>query len=293
MRLVELSDHPGVMLRDVHRQRHADDQRAEARYELELKRRETRLGRARARRDDARARHQWWAWIRAVFAVRAEQRKVPRPPAVVSVPTGEEESIAAGRAGEQAVAIELGEVLGNEWVLFHGYRNSRGEIDHVLLGPRGLYAIEVKYHNATVYISGDDWQFDKFDRWGNQVEHGRVEDRTGRSPSVQLNQPANELERFLSGRGQRVTVTRIVILNHPRSRIGSQHDATVQVATSSRRIVDLVRGSRLELDRGRLTQIASLIEQDHRFHNRGPAGSRLATGRAAKGRPARSRPKRR
>jgi len=43
-------------------------------------------------------------------------------------------------------------------VLFSGYRNRRGEIDGLLLGPSGLFAYEVKYHNATVYISGDDWQ---------------------------------------------------------------------------------------------------------------------------------------
>src|SRR6516162_4627233 len=99
-------------------------------------------------------------------------------------PTGE--SIAAGIAGEQQVALELGQVLGDDWVLFHGYRNRRGEIDHLLLGPRGLFAIEVKHRNATVYIAGDEWRYKKFDQWGNQVESGSIEDRTGQSPSVQV-----------------------------------------------------------------------------------------------------------
>jgi hypothetical protein len=237
MRVIELSDHPGTLLRD-----------------------------ARKRRDQARARHRWWAWIRAVFAAWAGRRKVPRP-APTGVPSAQEESIAAGRAGEQLVATELGAALGDEWVLFRGYRNARGEIDHLLVGPRGLFAVEVKYHNATVYISSDDWQFDRFDRWGNRVGQGRVEDRTGRSPSVQLNEPSDELEKFLRSRGQPVRIKRIVILNHPRSRIGGQRNATVQVATSSRHIIDLVGHSRLELTPGRLTQIASLIERDHHFHD--------------------------
>lgn len=244
MRLVELSDHPGALLRDIRRERDAG-------------------ARLRA---EARASRRWWSWIRAVFAAWAERRRAPRP-AVAGVPTGQEESIAAGRAGEQLVATELGAVLGDEWVLFRGYRNGRGEIDHLLLGPRGVFAVEVKYHNATVYISGDDWRFDKFDRYGNRVGQGRVEDRTGRSPSVQVNEPADELERFLRSRGQPVRITRIVILNHPRSRIGGQRDATVQVATASRQIIDLVRKSRLELSDLRITQIASLIERDHRFHD--------------------------
>jgi hypothetical protein len=266
MRLVELSDHPGTLLRDIRRGRDADGQRALARHERQLGKHQARLARARARRDEARARHRWWAWIRASLAVWAQRRTVPRPPVPGGGPTGQEESLAAGMAGEQLVATELGAVLGDEWILFRGYRNGHGEIDHLLLGPRGLYAVEVKFHNATMYVNGDEWQFDKFDRWGNRVEHGRVEDRTGRSPSVQLNEPADELERFLSSRGQPVRITRIVILNHPRSRIGGQQRATVQVATSAQHIVDLARNSRTELSDQRLTSIASLIERDHRFH---------------------------
>jgi len=267
MRVVELSDHPGALLRDIRRERGADSRRAQARYTREVADRETRLASALARRDNARASHRWWAWIRAAFSAWTERRKLPRPVVPVGIPSAQEESIAAGRTGEQLVATELGAVLGDEWVLFRGYRNARGEIDHLLLGPRGVFAVEVKYHNATVYISGDDWQFDRFDRWGNRVGQGRVEDRTGRSPSVQLNEPADELEKFLRSRGQPVRIRRIVILNHPRSRIGGQRDATVEVTTSSRDILDMVRKSRLELTHGRLTQIASLIERDHRFHD--------------------------
>lgn len=266
MRLVELSNHPGGLLRDIHRQRAAGGKSAQVRYARALAQHHKRLDQARARRDEARRRGRLWAWIRGIFAVRAERRRAPSRPAVVSAPTGQEESIAAGMEGEQRVAIELGDVLGDEWVLFRGYRNARGEIDHLLLGPRGLFAVEVKFHNATVYVSGDDWRFEKFDRYGNRVEHGRVEDRTGRSPSVQLNEPAEELETFLRGRGQPIVVTRVVILNHPRSRIGGQRHATVHVVTSTRQIVDLVNKSRFELQDGRLPQIATLIERDHRFH---------------------------
>jgi hypothetical protein len=266
MRVVELSNHPGGLLRDIHRRRGADGRRAQVSYRQALARHERALKRARARRDEAKARHRLWAWIRETFAVWSRARKPPRPPVTASAATSQEESIAAGMAGEQQVAADLGAVFGDEWVLFRGYRNGRGEIDHLLLGPGGLFAIEVKYHNATVYITGDDWRFEKFDRWGNQVEQGRIEDRTGRSPSVQLNEPADELVRFLRTRGQAISAARIVILNHPRSRVGSQRNATVRVTTSSRDIVGLVRGSRRELTDGRVAQIASLIERDHRFH---------------------------
>jgi Nuclease-related domain len=266
MRLVELSNHPRGLLRDIHRQRDADGQHARARYERELAHQAERLKKARARRDEARARRSWWAWIRGIFAAWGERRRVPRQPVRASAPTGREESIVAGMAGERQVAEELGSALGNEWVLFSGYRNGRGEIDHLLAGPGGLFAIEVKHHNATVYIDRDDWLFEKFDRWGNRVEQGRIADRTGRSPSEQVNDVAGELERFLHSRGEHVSIARIVILNHQRSRVGGQRNATVRVTTSTRQIVDLVRKSPNELATDRVAQLANLIERDHRYH---------------------------
>jgi nuclease-like protein len=44
----------------------------------------------------------------------------------------------AGADGERLVAAGLGRVLDDDWTLIRGYRNRRGEIDHLLLGPRGL-----------------------------------------------------------------------------------------------------------------------------------------------------------
>jgi len=266
MRLVELSDHPGRMLRDIQQQRLADAHRDQAEFAAARARHEARLDQARADRDEALARHRWWAWIRAVFALWARRRHAPRMTAAASGPTDREESIAAGIAGEQLVANELSQVLGDEWVLFHGYRNRRGEIDHLLLGPGGLFAIEVKHRNATVYVDGDDWRYEKFDQWGNLVDQGSIEDRTGRSPSVQVNESADELERFLGSRGQEVSITRIVILNHPRSRVGGQRDLTVRVGTSTAYVAGLVNASLAEWPDSRRGQLERLIERDHHFH---------------------------
>ena len=63
----------------------------------------------------------------------------------------------AGIEGKQLVARGFGRVLNDEWTLIRGYRNRRGEIDHLLLGPRGLAAIEGKHRNALVHCDGDHW----------------------------------------------------------------------------------------------------------------------------------------
>ena len=38
----------------------------------------------------------------------------------------------------------LDNALDDSWTLFKGYRNRAGEIDYLLIGPTGLFAIEVK-----------------------------------------------------------------------------------------------------------------------------------------------------
>src|SRR5580700_7461529 len=263
MRVVELSDHPAEMLDQVTRQRQAAIQRALSGYEDALIQYRAQVQTMRVRRDRAWARHSWWQWLRLVFGVLATKRRVPRRPAQVTVATDTEEKLRAGIEGEHRVAAELGRALNDEWTLLHGYVNRRGEIDYLLLGPSGLFAIEVKTVNATVHIDGDRWRADKYDRYGNLVEQRPIADRKGRSPSLQLTEPADSLERFLRERGQPVTVQRVVILAHSRSRLGQSRNPTVPVGTSTGYLLSLVSDSADQLSAKQLAGVQRLIRHDH------------------------------
>jgi len=274
MRVVELSNHPGEMLGDATRRRRAAEQRVLSVYEDELIRYRARVQTVRVRRDRARAGRRWWTWLRLSLAVRREKRGIPRPPVpAAGHPTDLEEKIMAGIAGEQLVATELGRALDDDWTLLRGYRNRRGEIDQLLLGPRGLFAVEVKNLNATVHVDGDRWRADKYDNYGNLVEQRPVADRMGRSPSVQLNEPADDLERFLAERGQPTGIQRVVVLAHRRSALGRIRNPTVLALTSPGDLLTLIGNSAGRLDRGQRAAIAALIRRDHEFH-----GQRRRTG---------------
>src|SRR5579863_5882657 len=230
MRVTELSDHPGDMLHDVARQRQAASSRAREAHEQALIEHQAGIRTIQLKREQAHREHRWWAWLRLALAVWAANRRAPQAGATANAElTDIEQKIKAGIAGEQQVAAVLGQALADDWTLLHGYRNRRGEIDHLLLGPGGLFAIEVKNINATVAIDGDRWRADKYDNYGNLVEQREIADQKGRSPSEQLNEPAADLERFLHERGQRVTVQRVVVLAHKRSRIGPRRHPTVHV----------------------------------------------------------------
>ena len=271
MRTVELSDHPGDMLSDSSRQRQAAGPQALTRYSGELVRYRARVQRIGIERDQARAAHRWWAWLRLAVAGWREKRRVPRRPAPATWSADTDERIRAGIAGEHLVAVELGRALDDDWTLLHGYRNRRGEIDHLLLGPLGLFAIEVKNVNATVHIDGDRWRADKYDNYGNLVEQRPIADRTGRSPSEQVNEPADDLEHFLRQRGQPAAIQRAVVLTHRRSRLGRVRDPTVEVGTSTGDLLGLLRdpaSPAARLGPGQRIQIERLIRQDHAFHDR-------------------------
>jgi hypothetical protein len=264
MRIETLSDHPGDMVADAVRDRERGPAEQAARVDA-----------ARSSRSQARAEGRWLTWLRLAFAVPREKRELARQRLLSRSPTDEEEALRAGSKAETRVADGLGRVLGDDWVLFRGYRNRRGEIDGLLVGPGGLFAYEVKYRNATVYIRGDDWEFEKFDKYGNSRSGiAPLHDRHGRSPSEQLNEPIAALTDWLGKRGQQTMVAPVVLLTHDRARVGSIQQPTVLVETSVQALLRLVGRSPATLNAKRQTVIEQIIRDDHRHHERRIPGSR-------------------
>lgn len=266
MRVVELSDHPWAMLQQERKRRAVDTERDRALHQAALDQHRQRVAQLRRARDQARSQHRWLAWLRGAFAVAGEKRRAPSPPLSLTLPSEQEEIISAGMQGEKLVATGLGRSLGKDWTLFRGYRNRGGEIDQLLLGPRGLFAIEVKYRNATVSCDGDRWWFTRYDNYGKPVAQGELTDQRGRSPSEQVNQPAGRLEDFLRSRGHRVQIQRIVALSHPRSRLGNCVRPTVLIVTSTAEVISLLESSAPRLAPDERHQLEELIIRDHQFH---------------------------
>jgi hypothetical protein len=264
MLTIELSDHPGDLLTAARRRREDADTHTRTKYDRQLRQ-------FRQARDTARKGRRWLAWLRLALQIRKHKRGRPM---LQSVPTDTEEILKAGVAGEQRIARELGQQLSDDWTLFHGYRNTRGEIDHLLIGPKGLWAIEVKNINATVRIDRDIWLADKYDRYGNAVDHYVIADRRGRSPSMQLNQPADALRTFLAQRGQPAEVNRVVTLIHPKSRLGQHAELTAHVVVGTKELLALISAGKVTLERASAERLKSLIEQDHKFHDKQKARRR-------------------
>lgn len=162
----------------------------------------------------------------------------------------------ARKLGAKHAATDLQAHLGDDWVLFHGLRTTGGGIGQLLIGPRGLVAMTSMYLDATVHCRGDKWHAEKLS----------LDDRDGRSPSVQLNQAADVLEKCLHAAGLRFSVQRVVLLNHPRSAQGEWHRPTVQVFGSAFDFITWLNKLPKTLDRGQKRQLENLITGDNHHH---------------------------
>lgn len=148
-----------------------------------------------------------------------------------------------------------------------GSRSPCPEIDALLLGPRGLFAIEEKYRSVRVYVRGDEWTAEQIDKYGKpRGARFPIRDGKGRSPSEQVKDPVAALSRWLGTNKRGTPITPVVLLTHPSARVGSLQDPTVRVEGSVRRLLALVEHSSHALDAARCADIERLVRRDHEFH---------------------------
>ncbi|WP_448317296.1 nuclease-related domain-containing protein [Streptomyces sp. CO7] len=262
-----LSDHPGRQLR---------------RTEGEIERHHRAVAQHLAAVADLRARNaasrRWWQLGRRLahyFEVRELERRAPVvDPALLHRRAQQE----AGVAAEDTVTHALRQ-LPDAWLLFRGYTNRRGEIDHLLVGPGGVWAIEVKGRNVRVHVQGDHWGYEKYDRYGNLVDQGTLTDRRGRSWGRQVSEPASALQTFLATRGVYTTVHTAVTVVNDRASLGFCDNCSIDVVSiGTHYLLDAIQDRRPVLDADTCRRIAALIRRDHTFHaqRRGSRGRRGA-----------------
>ena len=262
-----LSDH----VADMRAERQLPGRRTAGDDQRELAAHRRWVAEAVERRDLARKRRRPVSWLWWAFESRRRRRAVAlvSPAAARRQADAELGALDGGAAGEREVAEVLNRALGKDWTLFKGYRNVRGEIDYLILGPAGLFAVEVKYVNGTFRITPARWTYVKVDRYGIAHEEHVLADAGKRPPHRQLGEPARQLEDFLARRGHPVRVQPVVLLNHPRARIGYlDENLGVPVLTSTSQLAGLVLAAGGNLSAGERTEIAGLVERDHRFHER-------------------------
>jgi hypothetical protein len=256
------------MRRRLQHQRQEEQEAARARYEEALAEHNAHIDSLRTERRNTRSNRQLWTWLTLSLAVRRAQQAPPEQPSITAEATDQEEILSAGARGEQLAASHFAARLQASWTMFCGYRNRGGEIDQLLLGPTGLWAVEVKHRNATVECEGDEWWYQHYDKYGKLMRQGSIVDGGGRSPSQQLNMPGDALEQFLRSRGHAISIRRVVLLTHPNSMVKYCGDLTVDLVTESAdEVLDLMSSTPQVLNQVQAEDLETLIVRDHHRHN--------------------------
>ena len=175
----------------------------------------------------------------------------------------------SGIEGEQRVQTKLS-ALSDEFTLLQGYKNQKGEIDQVLVGPHGIICLEIKNVNGKISCVGDSWWRDKFDKFDNLDEKNvPIKDRGGRGPSLQVNAAAQVLQNFIDKRTGIKHVFRAVVFSHESSMLNEVKSHTVDVVTDLKtfHIPDLIKWMASNCPPVKVDDVVALIRQDHAFHN--------------------------
>jgi hypothetical protein len=110
------------------------------------------------------------------------------------------ESYRIGQEGEEEVVEALRQSLDGNWTLFRNVTlpgRNKADIDLVLVGPPGVWALEVKTLSGEYRNIGEQWKYRAGNRW-------RL---LSKNPSRQVHQNATRLSRFLREDGVRQWVT--------------------------------------------------------------------------------------
>lgn len=140
-----------------------------------------------------------------------------------------------GKAGEVVLKRYLASFLDNSWTLITGIKTKKGELDAFLVGPKGLFAFEVKTRKGIISAKGDTWILDKYDNYGKLVESDiPITDNAGRSPSRQLNEAADALYEAMPPSCRTTAIHRILVFPHPKANLGYLSGLTVDLVICSR-----------------------------------------------------------
>jgi hypothetical protein len=156
-------------------------------------------------------------------------------------------------------------ILPDDWVMLRGYRNRRGTTDHVLVGPRGVWTVEVKRRPVRLNVIGDRWWHERFDARGRLIERGRAVDSRGRSWARQVNDIADNLARWLARKRHETQVRTAVMLLHEQAMIGRcEHLGVDLLSTDPRHLLDALGRRPPTLSAEACKEIVDLVRRHHR-----------------------------
>ncbi|MFI7583534.1 nuclease-related domain-containing protein [Kocuria sp. M1N1S27] len=178
----------------------------------------------------------WWQRLRGASPLSAQSRPWF---------TGAEGEIAVGRILDR---------LGPEWTVLHAVPVGAGasDIDHVLIGPAGVFTLNTKNHSST-----DVWVGERAILVGGHKQHYLTHAR---------HEAARASKLLSDAAGEVVSVTPVLVLIQPKQLTIKQHPADVKVVTE-RALLRWLTRRRPVLDPERVARIVAAAVVPGTWHH--------------------------
>ncbi|MCW4016910.1 MAG: NERD domain-containing protein [Candidatus Bathyarchaeota archaeon] len=123
-----------------------------------------------------------------------------------------------GAKGEERVAKCLKSLKGRYNVIHDVELGKRGDVDHVVVGPNGVFVIETKNNNGAISCNGDSWS-----QWKTGKKGGRYKGKLG-SPSKQAKRNASLIGNLIRRRLHvHFYVNALVVFANKKATLDMQH----------------------------------------------------------------------
>lgn len=112
----------------------------------------------------------------------------------------------SGQQGEKAVINALTNSLNDDYYLLNGVylKDGGGDVDHIVLGPNGVYVLETKNWSGHIICNGDQWQ-----RPGKKVKS---------SPSLQVKRNTQKIRKIITPslpfQGHRILIEGLLVFTN-------------------------------------------------------------------------------
>lgn len=163
-----------------------------------------------------------------------------------------------GAEGERATAKALRPLTKRGWVLVHDIQTEWGNIDHVLVGPPGVFMLETKNLGGVVSVADDKLTV----RWREAPDDGYVLDHVG--PRARAR--AATLHAGFRAAGVRPGWLQAVVVLWPKFEQGVvEGDRTIWV--SGPNLVDVLSARPARLRGEEIASVAALLRSDRGSHD--------------------------
>lgn len=159
-----------------------------------------------------------------------------------------------GLQGEKTLQQVLQKLPDDYVAMYNVPVNGSGDIDCLLVGPRGVFAIEVKSHKGIITYSENGWTQIKIGRRGTPYR-GNLKD-----PRKQLLTTMHKFKDFLQKNGVNVWIQPVIVFTNPETNLILEKDPKPAIVCKVEHLLDVISSSNKHLSSRVIDKICWLVK---------------------------------